>query len=316
MNTRSSVDPFLTSSPRRDLREIVWRKFKSRGDNGDANDTKATITAIVRLRAERARLLGFASHAHWRMADTMAADPKTAQSFLLSVWPAVVARVKSESRQRCRPSPIRGPSRSSHGTASTTREKLRKAKYDVDEAEIKPYFELEQHGGRGAVVGRTAIRHRLQGNHRHRPRLSSRRARLGSGRLGHRRPSGAVLSRQLRAGGEAFRRVGLEPPDAVHNGWCGHVDCVEQQQLREGRAGRTGADFAGGRADAVSRVRPRAALDVAEREVPRPRSDSSRLRGAAFAVERAMAAQPRRARSFRAALSDRRADAAVARRQN
>ena len=46
-NTRSSVDPFLTTSPRRDLREIVWKKFKSRGDNGDANDTKATIAAIV-----------------------------------------------------------------------------------------------------------------------------------------------------------------------------------------------------------------------------------------------------------------------------
>ena len=59
VNTRSSVDPFLTLSARRDLREIVWRKFKSRGDNGDANDTNVTIAAIVRLRAERARLLGF-----------------------------------------------------------------------------------------------------------------------------------------------------------------------------------------------------------------------------------------------------------------
>ena len=44
VNTRSSVDPFLTFSTRRDLRETVWRKFKSRGDNGDANDTKATVT--------------------------------------------------------------------------------------------------------------------------------------------------------------------------------------------------------------------------------------------------------------------------------
>src|SRR5687768_11710521 len=96
VNTRSSVDPFLTTSTRRDLREIVWRKFKNRGDNGDANDTKATITAIVNLRAERARLLGFQSHAHWRMADSMAAHPETAHAFLLRVWPAVIARVKEE----------------------------------------------------------------------------------------------------------------------------------------------------------------------------------------------------------------------------
>ncbi len=78
VNTRSRVDPFLTFSTRRDLREKVWKTFKSRGDNGDANDTNATIAGIVRLRAERARLLGFPTHAHWRMADTMAREPQEA----------------------------------------------------------------------------------------------------------------------------------------------------------------------------------------------------------------------------------------------
>jgi peptidyl-dipeptidase Dcp len=144
MNTRSSVDPFLASSPRRDLRELVWRKFKSRGDNGDANDTKATIAAIVRLRADRARLLGFPSHAHWRMADTMAADPKTAQTFLLRVWPAVVSRVKAEVAELQAIADREDP--------PVTIEpwdylyfatKLRKAKYGLDEGEIKPYFELD-----------------------------------------------------------------------------------------------------------------------------------------------------------------------------
>ncbi|HUP41565.1 MAG TPA: M3 family metallopeptidase, partial [Vicinamibacterales bacterium] len=142
-NTRSSVDPFLTTSPRRDLREIVWRRFKSRGDNGDANDTNDTITAIVRLRAERARLLGFASHAHWRMVDTMAADPNTAQAFLLRVWPAVVARVKAEIAdlqaiaERDDP-----PVTIEAWDVLHYAEQLRKATYDVDEAEIKPYFDL------------------------------------------------------------------------------------------------------------------------------------------------------------------------------
>ena len=143
-NTRSSVDPFLTTSPRRDLREIVWKKFKSRGNNGDEHDTTSTITAIVRLRAERARLLGFASHAHWRMADTMAADPAAAHAFLLSVWPAVVARVKAEvaelqamADREVPPITIEPWDSLYYG------EQLRKAKYDLDEAEIKLYFELD-----------------------------------------------------------------------------------------------------------------------------------------------------------------------------
>jgi peptidyl-dipeptidase Dcp len=151
VNTRSSVDPYLKSSPHRHLREIVWRKFKSRGDNGDANDTKSTITAIVNLRAERARLLGFASHAHWRMADTMAADPQTAHAFLLRVWPAVVARVKAEVAE-IQELAARDPSAGSGSRPPITiepwdflyyAEKVRKAKYDLDESEIKPYFELD-----------------------------------------------------------------------------------------------------------------------------------------------------------------------------
>jgi peptidyl-dipeptidase Dcp len=144
INTRSSVDPFLMSSPRRDLREIVWHHFKNRGDNGDANDTKATITAIVNLRAERARLLGFQSHAHWRMADTMAAHPETAYAFLLRVWPAVVARVKAEvaelQEMANREDP---PITIEPWDCLYYAEKLRKAKYDLDEAEITPYLELD-----------------------------------------------------------------------------------------------------------------------------------------------------------------------------
>src|SRR5688572_14711161 len=144
VNTRSSVDPYLKSSPHRQLREIVWRKFKSRGDNGDANDTKSTITAIVNLRAERAKLLGFPSHAHWRMADTMAADPQTAHAFLLRVWPAVVARVKAEVAEMQKLAEReRPPVTIEPWDFLYYAEKVRKAKYDLDESEIKPYFELD-----------------------------------------------------------------------------------------------------------------------------------------------------------------------------
>src|SRR5262249_62222152 len=78
VNTRSSVDPFLTFASNRALREQVWTTFKNRGDNGDANDTNQIIRDIVHLRAERAHILGFPNHAVYRMSDTMAHDPQRA----------------------------------------------------------------------------------------------------------------------------------------------------------------------------------------------------------------------------------------------
>ena len=144
VNTRSSVDPYLMSSPNRQFREIVWRKFKNRGANGDANDTTATITSIVTLRAERARLIGYRSHAHWRMADTMAADPTKAQEFLLGVWPAVVARVRAEVGQmQALASQEQPPVTIEPWDFLYYAEKVRKARYDLDENELKPYFELD-----------------------------------------------------------------------------------------------------------------------------------------------------------------------------
>jgi peptidyl-dipeptidase Dcp len=143
VNTRSSVDPFLTFSTRRDLREVVWKKFKSRGDNGDANDTKSTIAQIVKLRADRATLLGFPSHAHWRMSDTMARDPKAAQALMMRVWPAAVQRVREEVADMQAIAAKEGaridiePWDYLHYA-----EKVRKAKYDLDQGELKPYLEL------------------------------------------------------------------------------------------------------------------------------------------------------------------------------
>ena len=72
LNTRSSMEPFLTYSQRRDLRERVWRTYYSRGDNGDAKDNNKAITEILALRAERSKLLGFDSYARWSLEDTMA----------------------------------------------------------------------------------------------------------------------------------------------------------------------------------------------------------------------------------------------------
>src|SRR5688500_4005915 len=144
VNTRSSVDPFLTFSNRRDLRERVWTAFKSRGDNGNQNDTKSTITRIVKLRAERAKLLGFASHAHWRMTDTMAREPKAAQALMLQVWPAAVARVGEEvADMRKVAAREEGPATIEPWDYLYYAEKVRKQRYDLDESELKPYFALD-----------------------------------------------------------------------------------------------------------------------------------------------------------------------------
>ena len=139
VNTRSSVDPFLTFSTRRDLREKVWRAFTNRGDNGDDHDTKATIARIVKLRAERAKLLGFASHAHWRMDDTMARDPKAAEALMMRVWPAAVARVREEVADMQAIADAEGAKVTIEPwDYRSYAEKVRKARYAIDQASSSP----------------------------------------------------------------------------------------------------------------------------------------------------------------------------------
>ncbi|MBU2419939.1 MAG: M3 family metallopeptidase, partial [Alphaproteobacteria bacterium] len=138
VNTRSSVDPFLSFADDRALREQVWRKFVNRGDNGDANDTNATIAEIVKLRAERARLLGFGNHAEWRMQDTMAGTPAAAMDLMMRVWAPATARVAEEVADM---RAIAGHDIEPWDYLYFA-EKVRKQKYDLDQNELKPYFEL------------------------------------------------------------------------------------------------------------------------------------------------------------------------------
>jgi peptidyl-dipeptidase Dcp len=150
LNTRSSVEPFLEYSTRRDLREIVWRTFVNRGDNGDSHDNNAIIRQILKLRAERARLLGYPTHAHWRLEDAMAKTPERALELMESVWPAAVARVHEEVADM---QAIADTESATNGSARIViepwdyryyAEKVRKAKYDLDANEVKPYLQLEK----------------------------------------------------------------------------------------------------------------------------------------------------------------------------
>jgi peptidyl-dipeptidase Dcp len=143
-NTRSSVDPFLTYSDRRPLRERVWRMFVNRGDNGGETDNNAIITQILALRAERAKLLGYETHAHWRLENTMAKTPERAMELLEAVWPPAVARVREEVADMQAVANREG--------ANITiepwdyryyAEKVRKERYDLDQNEVKEYLQLE-----------------------------------------------------------------------------------------------------------------------------------------------------------------------------
>ena len=135
-NTRSSIDPFLTYSDRR-------------GDNGDEHDNNAIITEILQLRAERAKLLGYPTHAHWRLENAMAKTPEHTMELMEQVWKPAVARVHEEvvdmqaladkmsdkdgARIKIEPWDYRYYA-----------EKVRKARYDLDQNEVKQYLQLEK----------------------------------------------------------------------------------------------------------------------------------------------------------------------------
>ena len=144
-NTRSAMEPFLTYSSRRDLREKVWRNYVNRGDNADARDNNAIISEILKLRAERAKLLGYATHAHWRLENTMAKTPERAMELMEAVWTPAVARVREEvADMQAIVNKEGGKFKIAPWDYRYYAEKVRKAKYDLDQNEVKPYLQLEK----------------------------------------------------------------------------------------------------------------------------------------------------------------------------
>lgn len=144
-NTRSAVEPFLTFGTNRPLREKVFNMFIMRGDNGDANDNNAIIPQILKLRAEKAKLMGYATFAHLKLADKMAKTPERTLELMEAVWPDAVNRVHQEvadmqkiaddekARIKIEPWDYRYYA-----------EKVRKAKYDIDQNEVKEYLQLDK----------------------------------------------------------------------------------------------------------------------------------------------------------------------------
>jgi peptidyl-dipeptidase Dcp len=146
-NTRSSVEPFLTYSDQRKLREKAWRMFYNRGDNGGTHDNNALITEILQLRAERAKLLGYKTHAHLRLDNTMAKTPEAAMQLMEQVWVPAVARVKEEVADMQALAKKEGASADFKIEPWDYRyyaEKVRKARYDLDQNEVQQYLQLDK----------------------------------------------------------------------------------------------------------------------------------------------------------------------------
>jgi peptidyl-dipeptidase Dcp len=143
--SRSSVVPFLQFSARRDLREKIFRAWTARGDGGGSTDNKAIIAEMAALRAERARLLGYPTFAHYRLDDAMAKTPQAVRSLLDRVW--APARQHALADREALQALVQAEGKNFALAPWDWRyyaEKLRKARCNVDEATIKPYFQLER----------------------------------------------------------------------------------------------------------------------------------------------------------------------------
>lgn len=141
---RSSMYPFLTESNRRDLREKLYNSYTMRGDNNNANDNKETAAKIAKLRAERAQVMGYETYAHFVLEERMVNTPEGVYDLLMQLWRPALARAKREVADMQAVVDAEG-----HDFKLASwdwwqySEKVRKAKYDLDEATLKPYLSLD-----------------------------------------------------------------------------------------------------------------------------------------------------------------------------
>ena len=142
---RSSVEPFLQCSARRDLREKAFVAWAARGELPGPTDNREIMNEIASLRAERARLMGYESFARFRLADTMAKTPEAARALLASVWaPALARAAEEEAALQALAAEEGGNFKIEPWDWRYYAEKLRKRRFDIDEDETKPYLQLDK----------------------------------------------------------------------------------------------------------------------------------------------------------------------------
>jgi peptidyl-dipeptidase Dcp len=143
--SRSSVEPFLQFSARRDLREKAFRAWAARGESGGATDNRAIAAETVQLRAERAHLMGYETYADFRLSDTMAKTPQAALALLHSVWtPARLQALNEEAALQKMVIEEGGNFEIEPWDWRYYAERRRKAEFDLDESALKPYMQLDK----------------------------------------------------------------------------------------------------------------------------------------------------------------------------
>jgi len=141
---KPSMIPFLQYSSKRELREKIFKAYDHRGDNNDELDNKELLTNIARLRMERAQLLGYPTHADYVLAENMAKTPAKVYEFLNRVWTPGLNRAKAEAAEMQKMINDEGQNfKLEAWDWWYYAEKVKKAKYDLDEEMLRPYFELE-----------------------------------------------------------------------------------------------------------------------------------------------------------------------------
>ncbi len=265
---RSSIEPFLQSSTRRDLREKAFLAWIARGDGGGATDNKAIIAETVRLRAERARLLGYPTFARYRLDDAMAKTPEAVRALLERVWKPARDRAMADRDA------LQALAQAEGGNFALApwdwryyAEKLRKARFDIDAGRNRTVSVARQDHRSGLRHRRPPVRPRLPRAPR-RAGVAPRRPRLGGHRP--RRPlPRAVLRRLLRALQQTQRRL---DDDAAHPGKARrrHPPArYQRHELRQGRRRRADAAVLRRCPHPVPRIRPRPAWPPVGRDLSR-----------------------------------------------
>ena len=143
--SRSHIVPFLTFSERRDLRETAWRAWTSRGEHDGVHDNREVAREILRLRTEQAAFHGCASYADYALADTMAGRQTAVTELLMQVWGPAKSRAAAEREALEAMALSRGERLSLEAWDwRYYAEKVRQVRFDLDEAEVKPYFALDR----------------------------------------------------------------------------------------------------------------------------------------------------------------------------
>ena len=165
----TTQQPDLHSLTDRDTRKAIFENSWNRAERGGANDTRATIARLAQLRAQKAKLLGYPNYAAWKLEDQMAKTPEAALKFMDALVPAATAKAEGEAKDiQAVIDAQKGGFKLEPWDWDFYSEQVRKAKYDLDEAQVKPYFELNNVLENGVFyAAEPALRHHLQGAHGH-----------------------------------------------------------------------------------------------------------------------------------------------------